>query len=33
MNTYGLKLVQEPFQTFPTDGGMDGFFAAVFEYA
>lgn len=32
METYGLQLVQEPFQSLPTEGGMDGFFAAIFEY-
>lgn len=32
LETYNLKLVGEPFQTFPSDGGMDGFFAATFEY-
>lgn len=33
IKAYGLKLTTEPFQTFPSDGGMDGFFAAIFEYA
>jgi len=32
MKTYKLKLVGEPFQTLPTEGGMDGFYGAVFEY-
>jgi len=33
LSTYNLKVVGEPFQTYPTDGGMDGFFAVTFEYA
>jgi len=31
MKTYGLQLVEEPFQSFPQEGGMDGFFAATFK--
>ncbi|PCI78374.1 SAM-dependent methyltransferase [Candidatus Aerophobetes bacterium] len=27
--THGLKLLQEPFRSLPTHGGMDGFFCAV----
>ncbi|HRD55022.1 MAG TPA: RsmB/NOP family class I SAM-dependent RNA methyltransferase, partial [Parachlamydiaceae bacterium] len=33
IKTYNLKLKAKPFQTFPSDGGMDGFFAAILEYA
>lgn len=29
--TYNLQLEQEPFSSFPSKGGMDGFFAAVFK--
>lgn len=29
LKTYPLELVQEPFRSFPTRGGMDGMFAAV----
>ncbi|MBA2728468.1 MAG: RsmB/NOP family class I SAM-dependent RNA methyltransferase, partial [Parachlamydiaceae bacterium] len=28
--TYDLELLEEPFQTLPSKGGMDGFFAAKF---
>lgn len=31
IKTYPLKKVGEPFSSFPTSGGMDGFFAAVLE--
>lgn len=31
VNTYDLELVDPPFQSFPTHGGMDGFFGAVFR--
>lgn len=31
IQTYGLKLVEEPFVTLPEKGNMDGFFAAVFQ--
>lgn len=29
--TYPLKIVKEPFQTLPTQGGMDGFFGVVLK--
>lgn len=29
--TFGLKLAQPPFQSFPTKSGMDGFYGAVLE--
>lgn len=31
LKTYGLVLDQEPFQSLPTEGGMDGFFAVVLK--
>jgi 16S rRNA C967 or C1407 C5-methylase (RsmB/RsmF family) len=31
LSKFPLKLLQAPLETFPVDGGMDGFFAAVFE--
>lgn len=30
LKTYPLQMVGEPFQSLPTEGGMDGFFGAVF---
>lgn len=32
LKTYPLRLVSDPFQTWPLKGGMDGFFGATFEY-
>ncbi len=32
LKTYPLKLAEPLFQTWPSKGGMDGFFAATFEY-
>jgi 16S rRNA (cytosine(967)-C(5))-methyltransferase len=32
LKTYPLKLKNDPFQTIPSAGGMDGFFAAVFTF-
>lgn len=32
LKTYPLKLVSPPFQTWPSQGGMDGFFGATFTY-
>jgi 16S rRNA C967 or C1407 C5-methylase (RsmB/RsmF family) len=29
VKTYGLKIVDEPFQSLPSNGGMDGFFGVV----
>jgi len=31
LQTYQLKLVEEPFKSLPSVGGMDGFFGAVFQ--
>lgn len=31
IKTYDLQLVGTPFESLPSDGGMDGFFGAVFE--
>lgn len=31
LKTYQLELVQEPFQCFPSEGGMDGFYGAIFK--
>ncbi|MBM3207502.1 MAG: RsmB/NOP family class I SAM-dependent RNA methyltransferase [Chlamydiae bacterium] len=31
LSKFPLKLFQPPLQTFPSDGGMDGFYAAVFQ--
>lgn len=31
LQTYPIQLVHPPFKSLPTEGGMDGFFAAVFE--
>ncbi|GAB4226179.1 MAG: RsmB/NOP family class I SAM-dependent RNA methyltransferase [Chlamydiales bacterium] len=32
LKTYPLKLIEEPFKSIPTEGGMDGFFAAHFRF-
>ena len=31
IKTYDLELAQEPFQSFPSEGGMDGFFGAILK--
>lgn len=31
INTYNLKLDGEPFQSFPSESGMDGFFGIVLK--
>lgn len=33
LQTYNLQIEGEPFQSFPTQGGMDGFFGVVLKRA